>query len=69
MGNIMDTFGTLATSFLRAVSEIWSWLNSPLKMFGFNVQINGWSVVPIQIFGVGFGIVVIAVFIKSVVTW
>lgn len=68
MASFWDFIGTTITGFLKTLADLWYWLTNPLMINGVPLSIGGWEVVPIQMFGAGFGIIVVALIIKSLVT-
>lgn len=46
MADILNGLGTALTSFIKALSEFWTWFNTPINLFFGEFA-------PIQLFGVG----------------
>lgn len=66
MGGIMNVIGSTMTAFLKGLTEVWSWLTSPLYIFGTKLVIKGWEVIPIQIFGAGFVVILGVIIILNI---
>lgn len=68
MVNIISELWRLAQAFIMSISDIWTWLNSPLSI-GFNIPVIGYvgvpSFVPFDILIYGFLTIIVLWCIKS----